>query len=864
MSGKVLPQEWTRRRFLETTTAMAAVAALGDDLFGETSPALVETARETTEKLALDEWRNTACWIGKQGCVTRAHVVDGTVVRLVGHPDDPRSRGRICLKGRAELASLYDPYRVKVPLKRTNEKGVPGEWTEISWDEALDLVAGKIKEVRARDKRLLAFQSGGKKRGLPGRAAFQRAAGTPHHLGSGTCYQTLGNGLAYTIGFNHGLHADLRHCDYLLVWGTSLNDGGPNGLCWITWQHQMREARERGMKVVLVDPRREAGAAFVDEWLPIRPATDLALLLTLAHVLIDEGYLDRDYLLRHTNAPFLVGEDGSFLRSEDKELVWDAATGSARPFDNQGITPALEGSFAVDGTRARTAFQMLREHVEVCTPEWASEICGLPARTIRRVAQELGDNARIGSTVVLDGVELPHRPVGMMSYHGLAQQELGFQTGRAAASVFMLMGAVHAVGGLRSGFELKVHPKFEDLDAIEIQDPPYDIKLTNSRFYPINSGNNALAAQVMLDPDRYGVDSVPEVLIGLYGNPALALPSPDTVLEAYGKFKFMAVIEPHLTEVADHTADVVLPACTLEKHDGPVDVQDQYHDGWALRLPPVPPLYQSRVDFDIYADLCARAGILKGEGGFVDHLNDELQLTEPYRLDLNEKPDIKDVFDRWARSRGVEEGLRYFEEKGLKVSPIPVKEYYAPAWDPPYGGIRHRLYGESLLRYRKVMQEKGASRIHWQDFTALPSWRSPTMNQSPPEFDLNLIDHKVLALFHSQATFNPLLHELEPEQRLKMNTATGRSRGIGDGDWVWVESHNAVTGQTKKVKVKAKLVEGLAPDTVGLSHGYGHWVHPVSRGSGPASGSLYFTGEGYVATPDAGCVYRARVRVQKA
>ena len=138
------------------------------------------------------------------------------------------------------------------------------------------------------------------------------------------------------------------------------------------------------------------------------------------------------------------------------------------------------------------------------------------------------------------------------------------------------------------------------------------------------------------------------------------------------------------------------------------------------------------------------------------------------------------------------------------------------------------------------------------------------MNQSPSEFDLNLIDHKVLALFHSQATYNPLLHELAPEQRLKMNTATGRSRGIGDGDWVWVESHNAVTGQTRKVKVRAKLIEGMAPDTVGLAHGYGHWVHPVTRGSGPAAGSLYFTGEGYVATPDAGCVFRARVRVQKA
>jgi len=198
-----------------------------------------------------------------------------------------------------------------------------------------------------------------------------------------------------------------------------------------------------------------------------------------------------------------------------------------------------------------------------------------------------------------------------------------------------------------------------------------------------------------------------------------------------------------------------------------------------------------------------------------------------------------------------------------KVSPpTPASEYYAAVWEKPYGGIRHRLYGESLKRYQDVMKEKGVDKAYWQDYTALPIWRNPTMNQSPPEYDLYLISHKKVEFKQSRATNNALLNELEPEQLVEINSETARIKGIHEGDWVLVESQNAVTGETRGVQAKAKLMEGIRPDTVSMSHHYGFWVHPTAKGTGPTPNKLFFTGEGYtVNTADQS--FQVRVKVTR-
>jgi len=813
---------------------------------------------------AEEQWIPTLCWIGKQDCGILARRIGGRVVKLEGHPAHPRNRGTLCPKGVAQIMALYDPNRVKAPLVRINEKGVPGRWRAVSWDEATDLVAARIKEVRAKNPRLLLWQKGRSKAEAFYDEAFVKATGALKMGHGAYCSDAGYRACEYTIGPTGVLHPDFRHTRFLLAWGWNLTNAGGNKLCWITYPQQLLAARERGLKIVVIDPRLRGAGPFADEWLPIRPATDLALALAFCHVLIRQGTIDRQYLTRYTNAPFLVKDDGYFLRVDGKEQVWDERAGRPRPADAPGVAPALDGEFVAAGVRVKTAFRLLREHVARCTPQWAAEICGVPADQIVRVATELGEQARIGSTVVVDGLTLPYRPVAIHAYH-VAQQELGFQAVRAMLLVMMLVGSIEAVGGQRIDFTWKVHKNFAALDQITIKDPPYDVMLAGSPYFPINSGLPGMAAKVMADPRRYGVQEIPELLIVHMTNPMVAYADSPALAAALEKFKFVAVIDPWLSRTADLFADVVLPAATLEKYEGPSKVTDQYMDAVTLRVPPMAPLYQSRGEIEIYLDLCEKAGVLYGPGGYLDHLNQALHLEGPHRLPLDRKPTAREILDRWAKAAGIPDGVAHFERKGIEVKgPVPASKYYGAAATPPFDGVRHRLYGESLLRYRDQMKARGVAELYWRDYTPLPTWRRPTMDGSPPQYDLYLISYKLIEFKQSRTSQVPLLAELAPRQWLDINPTTARARGIADGDAVWVESHHALTGETRRVKVTARYRRGIRPDVVGMPHHFGEIArHPWAAGQGPTPNTLFFTGEGYVAnTQDQ--AFHVKVRVYRA
>ncbi|HEX9866945.1 MAG TPA: molybdopterin-dependent oxidoreductase [Acidimicrobiia bacterium] len=854
-------QPVSRRAFLKGTAAAGGTLAASRFLF-ETLDTVAGA-----DALALGPVEDrvfTTCWIGKQDCGMTARRIDGRVVKFEGMAGHPRNDGTLCPKGQAQIISIYDPNRVKTPLIRTNAKGVSGEWREASWDEALQVVADEVNRVRAEDPSLVLWQKGRSKSEALYDNAFIKALGSSK-LGHGAyCSDTGYRALEYTLGLHGVLNPDLLSTRYLLAWGWNITNAGGNKFCWITWPRQMLEAREKGLRIVHIDPRLRAAGPFADQWLPIRPSTDLALALALCNQLIAQGYLDRPYLTRYTNAPYLVGEDGMILKEttgDDQEiaLVWDIASGSARPA-TEAAEPALEGGYDIDGSTYRTAFDLFKEHVNGYTPEWAGEVCGVDASLIRQIASEFGDNARIGATTVIDGVEVPYRPVGIMAYH-MAQQELGFQALRAMTMVTMLVGAPGAVGGQLSDSTWKIHKNYAAFEDLAVNDPPYDFMLKGSKYFPINTGFPGMVAKVMQDPARYGVEKLPKVAILHYVNPVLAFPSQPDFLASYTKFEHMTVISPWMSETADLFADVVLPAATIEKYEGPLSAGDGYIDARVLRLPPMDPLFESRGEIDIYLDLAEKIGVLGGEGGYIEHINSELGLTDTsFALPDGARPDVRDIFDRWAKAQGLS-GIDYFETNGIWVKgPVPPTSAYGYVTDPPFGGVVHRLYGESLLKAGRLMEEKGAEEIYYQDYLPFPTWRQPTMDSSPEEYDLYLISYKLVEHKQSRTTLIPLLTELSGKQRIDVNPATARRLAISDGDEVVVESHNAVTGETRSLTTVASLTDGIRPDVVGMPHHFGSWSHPASRDLGPTPNEVFFTGEGYMGqTADAS--FQVKVRI---
>jgi anaerobic selenocysteine-containing dehydrogenase len=863
----------SRRLFLKGAAA-ATVLGAGVGLL-DPERLLVSGAVGDVSQPVGEEWRPTCCWIGKQDCGMLARIENGRIVKFEGHTAHPRNEGTLCPKGMSQIMAVYDPYRVKKPLRRKNGKGVSGVWEEITWDEALTEVANRIKDVIGRDPNLLLWQKGRSKAKIFYDTAFVKATGALKMGHGGYCSDAGYRACEYTTGLHGVLHPDFRYTNYLLSWGWNAVAAGGNKFCWLTWPRQHLDARARGMKVVSLDPRKGGMGPHADRWLPLKPGTDLVFFLAIANVLIEKGFVDKEYLTNFTNSPFLVMEsDGHFYKVDGKEQVWDITSESAKAADQPGLTPELDGEHMINGNKVKTAYRLFKEHVAGTTPEWAADICGLSAESIRQVAEELGENARIGATIVVDGKVLPYRPAAIMGYH-VTQQELGFQACRAALIVGMLIGSIESVGGTRTDFTWKDDKNYTGLDKVSIKDTPDSIYLKNSKFFPINSALPGMAAKVMLNPEKYGfpAGNIPEVGIVHMANPLVSFLDTKTFIEAYKKFKFVAVIDVWMSETADYFADIVLPAASIEKYEGPIGASNQYDDAQTLRLPPIDPLFESRGEIDIYLDLCEKVGILST---YIDSINKDLKLAgTSNEIPNNVRPAVRDIFDRWAKEHVDAEGIAYFEKNGVQPKgAVAASKYYGYAQDPPFKAkdstntgaghtwIRHRLYGDSLLRYGEEMQAKGADKIYHQDYTPFPTWRTPTMEGSPSNYDLYLISYKKVEFKQSRATFVPLLAEMAPQQRLDINPQSARARGIDDGDEVWIESHNAVTGETRKVKARARYIEGLRPDTVGMAHHYGMWVHPWSNGHGPTPNELFFTGEGYVTNTNDQS-YHVKVRVYK-
>ncbi len=126
-------------------------------------------------------------------------------------------------------------------------------------------------------------------------------------------------------------------------------------------------------------------------------------------------------------------------------------------------------------------------------------------------------------------------------------------------------------------------------------------------------------------------------------NPVVSFTDLPILKAAYAKIDFIAVIAPWLSETADLFADIVIPAATIEKYEGPISAKAAYYDAKTLRLPPIDPLFQSKGDIDIYIDICESAWFLTGSSGFISQLNTQLALGS-YALDVNTKPTVRDIF----------------------------------------------------------------------------------------------------------------------------------------------------------------------------------------------------------------------------
>lgn len=307
-----------RRTFL-SRTAKAAVAAAALGVIDMRAWAQTVQDAPVVQKPSL-------CNMCTSECGMHIHVKNGRPWKVTGHPDHPVSRGKLCPRAHAGLHWIYDPARVKTPLKRV------GEWQfePISWDQATDEISDQLKRIIAEHGTESVFG-----------AQYPRTTGTlylnrlMHALGVSTTQSheatcQAGRRIAMSHTFGAAFDADWENSDYLLFIGRNMGEAVRTASATA-----FAKAIERGAKVVCVDPRLSQSAA-ITEWVPIKPGTDLAFLLALCNVLVTENLFDRQFISNHTN----------------------------------GFVP-------------------FRRHIVPFSPHWAEEITGIPVETTRRIAHEM-------------------------------------------------------------------------------------------------------------------------------------------------------------------------------------------------------------------------------------------------------------------------------------------------------------------------------------------------------------------------------------------------------------------------------------------------------------------------------------------
>jgi thiosulfate reductase/polysulfide reductase chain A len=281
----------SRRRFLKISAATfgaAAVAAHWDPL--------TQAAVAVDGPAGAVKTIPTFCEMCFWRCGGIAHVRDGKLWKFEGNPLDPQSRGRLCPRGTGAVGAYYDPDRLQKPLIRRGARGSE-EWTAVTWDEAFTYIADKMQKIKAQHgpESVAVFNHG------IGQFFIQHALkswGAINFAGSSFAQCRGPRDVGFSLTFGTGLGSpeptDIENTNCLVLIGEHLGENMHN-----TQVQEFANAVERRIPIIVVDPRFSVAASKAKYWLPIRPGTDLALLLAWCNVLVTEGRYDREFVEEH-------------------------------------------------------------------------------------------------------------------------------------------------------------------------------------------------------------------------------------------------------------------------------------------------------------------------------------------------------------------------------------------------------------------------------------------------------------------------------------------------------------------------------------------------------------------------------------
>ncbi len=736
------------------------------------------------------------------GCISSVRA--GRLLEVAPDPDHPTGKA-LCAKGRAAPELVYSRDRVLHPMRRTRPKGDPDPgWQRISWDEALDRTASAMRRI--------AHESGPESvvfapttpsgtsisDGIAFVERLMRAFGSPNELyGTEICNWHKDEAFKLTFGAGIG-SPDFRRTGCIVLWGHNPN------VAWLAQASRTADARARGARLVVIDPRRVGPAAKADHWLRVRPGTDGALALAMANVLLEHGAFDAAFLTAWSNGPFLVRDDtGTLLTASDaglgrgaQRVVLDAGTGRPRavdpgePLPGDGAEPALldaarEVRTVYGPVACRTAFACYRELCAQMPPERAAQITGVPAASIRAAALLLWSS----------------RPVSLYAWSGVGQHTNATQTARAISLLYALTGSFDAPGG---NVRFAAAPT-RDVSGRELLGDAQRAKTLGFAERPLGPAKDGWVTsddlyRAILDGDPYPVRG----LLAFGGNPLVSHADVARGERALAHLEFHAHADLHVTPTARY-ADVFLPVCSA----------------WERRA--------LRAGFEMDEDA---AGLVQYRAPVIEPLG-ESRSDEWIAFALAERLGLASRFWDGDADAAYREMLAQTQAQGgpsldaLKAAPHGIRV----ALDTPFA--RHAADGGLATPSRRVEIWSHALQAIGQ--APLPEYVAPAMSHArrpdlAARFPLLLTSAKTHAFCHGQHRNLPSLRKLQREPRVEMHPDAAAARGIADGDAVVVET------PAGRAIGRARLRADLAPEVVAAQHGWWQACAELDLPGWPVSG----------------------------
>lgn len=786
-----------RRQFIKTVGVIGAGTMVFNPVlkaFADEKKSKSNFGRRSTEDIGT--WYASTC----QGCTTwcaiQVLVQNNRAVKVRGNPNSKINPGTVCPRGHLIPQEMYDPDRLKVPMKRTatsKGKGIDPKFVPITWDEALTTIATQLLALRTNNEpqKLLYLRGRYSYSTDIQYSSFLKIFGTPNKFSHSTiCAEAEKNGPYFTEAYWGYRDYDLDNCKYLVLWG--VDPFRSNRMIPATIS-KLENLKKNG-KIVVIDPVMSTSAAKADIWAPIIPGEDGALACAIAHQILVTGGWNKSFVGDFNNGinQFVAGKT------------------------------VLESDFTENKTNGLIKWWNLE--LKDRTPEWA-EFCGVSKETIIKIADEM--------VAAAPNVSVWLGPGPAMSPRGLYSSM-----------------AIHALNGLLGSTENVGGPCRQP--SVPTAGNPSETSFVDSIAAAGNATKKIGAQGTLAMPGFAGsgkaaiTNDVPNALIAKpdsikvcianWCNFPFSCTNPERWYQALSALPFLVHITTHASEMSQF-ADILLPAAhpTTERYSY-LKNHGNLYSGASIQQPLASRLFDVRSDENEISYMLAEKLASLGFTNILDYYNtwknpetgaSPTNYTE--FAEFSTMKFLKPVYDT------LPGGWTEFKDKGV-VEYGPAK--YEEHWNN-FGTKtgKFEFYSETLKDKLQTHATAVSSSIDGVlaacNYTAsgelafVPHYESPLRHGSLNAYPLTFIDVKSRFNREGRSQNLPFYYQfkkLDPGDEnwadvIKINPEDAKLYGITDGATV------KVTSEKGELICKAKLWEGVRPGTVAKSYGQGHWAY---------------------------------------